>query len=553
MNRSGGRTNAHGARRELRHRRRRPRFGRFLARTTVGTLIPGVGLIAAGRRRLGAAILTLFIVTVLAALMVAVIVPNRRLISYGGDRQMLMVVGVGLAAVAVIWLIIALVTHRLLEPPGLPPGKRLGGALVVILVTSLIVAPLSLGARNALVQRDLIGAISGGDSLTTPDIADARDPWADIPRLNILLLGSDAGPGREGERLNSMIVASIDTETGDTTMIGIPRNLRRLPFAPHSPLAELYPYGFDGEGDEREWMAMSIYSNAPALHPDVFEGTENPGADATKWAIEGALDINVDYFIFVNMEGFQVLVDALGGVTVNVPRDIPIGNKNREDGLGCTTPRGYIRAGDNQKLNGGEALWFARSRCMSTDYDRMARQQCLLGALANQANPTTLFTQYQSIASAAKEIVKTDLPEDLFPAFIDLAFEVRNGTMESLTLDREFFQATTGTTPGSPDYVQLQAHIAGILDGEDGDDSRGSEDAEAGDHPAAEDETEPDDGAGTDDTITDDVPQADPDAPEDTDGSTEAGDGDLDTYGDVEDDDGVVVDPDQPVETDAVC
>ncbi|NDL61015.1 LCP family protein [Phytoactinopolyspora mesophila] len=544
MSRAGGPSSGHGGRRALRHRRR-PRFGRFLARTAMGTLIPGAGLMAAGRRRLGATILTLFIGSVLAMLAIAVVVPNRRLASYGGDRQMLMTVGIGLAAVAVVWLIIALVTHRLLEPEGLPPGKRLAGALVVVVVTSLIVAPLSLGARNAFVQRDLIGAISGGDSLTTPDIADASDPWADIPRLNLLLLGSDAGPGREGERLNSMIVASIDTETGDTTMIGIPRNLRRLPFAPDSPLAELYPHGFDGPGDEREWMAMSIYSNAPALHPEQFEGTENAGADATKWAVEGALAINIDYFIFVNMEGFQVLVDALGGVTVNVPRDIPIGNKNREDGQGCTTPRGYIRQGDNQKLNGGEALWFARSRCMSTDYDRMARQQCLLGALANQANPSTLFTQYQSVASAAKEIVKTDLPEDLFPALIDLAFEVRGGTMESLTLDREFFQATMGTTPGNPDYEQLQAHIAGVLDGapESGDTD---DDAESGDDTTQDAETDPDDGSGQDNDAAGETPENDTEEPG-------ADEGDLDTYGDAEDDDGVAVDPDQPVETDAVC
>ncbi|WP_166354653.1 LCP family protein [Phytoactinopolyspora limicola] len=540
MGRVQDQPSGHPGRRAARRRRRRPRYGRFIAQTAIGSLVPGTGLIAAGRRRLGAAVLALFVAAGLGVLAVIAVVPTRRLASYGGDRQMMFVIGVALVAAAAIWLIVALVSHRLLEPARLPAGKRLGGALVVVVVTSLVVAPLSLGARNAFVQRDLIQAISGGESLTTPDI-DTSDPWADMPRLNLLLMGSDAGPGRDGERLNTLIVVSIDTHTGDATMIGIPRNLQRMPFAAASPLSGLYPQGFDGAGDEREWMAMSIYSNAPILHPEVFEGTDNPGADATKWAVEGALDIDVDYFIFVNMEGFQVLVDALGGVTLNVPRDIPIGNKNREDGPGCTTPRGWIRAGDNQQLNGGQALWFARSRCMSTDYDRMARQQCLLGAITNQANPRTLFTQYQSIASATREIIKTDIPEDLFPPLIELAFVVRDGSLESLTLDRDFFQTTTGTNPSNPDYAQLQAHINTILTaGPDGDPLDDESEPPAADADGATDEREP--------PANEPEPPADDEQP-----STDETDDDGATDEDTGDGDTIEVSPDQPVETDAVC
>nr|WP_281353717.1 LCP family protein [Phytoactinopolyspora mesophila] len=462
---------------------------------------------------------------------------------------MLLVVGSTLAIAALVWLIVALATHRVLEPDGLPPGKRLGGALVVVLVTSLIVGPLSVAANNAFTQRDLIGAIAGGDSHTTPDIANVSDPWADIPQLNLLLLGSDAGDGREGVRPDTLIVASIDTQTGDTTMISVPRNLQGFPFPDESPLVQHYPSGFRGEGDQGEWMINATYRNVPALHPDVFEGIGNPGADATKWAVEGALGIDLDYFVMVNLEGFQAIVDALGGVTLDVPRDIPVGNKEIPGTGRCTQARRYIQAGEGQHLNGADALWFARSRCGSDDYDRMARQQCVLGAIVDEVDPRTVLTKYQELASATRDIIQTDVPEDLFPALIELALEVQGGTLESLTLDREFFNSM-GASAANPDYDQLHTRIGEILaPSEDDDDSPDDTTTSAG---SSEDDPADDTEAGapreheTDDAS--DTP-ASGDVPETPDnGVTEDEQSTDDDSGAEEEHD-----PDQPVETDEVC
>ena len=67
------------------------------------------------------------------------------------------------------------------------------------------------------------------------------DPWAKKPRLNLLLLGGDAGKGRTGTRTDTVIVASIDTKTGDTTLVSLPRNTGRMPFPADSPLQRLLP------------------------------------------------------------------------------------------------------------------------------------------------------------------------------------------------------------------------------------------------------------------------------------------------------------------------
>lgn len=425
--------------------------------------MPGSGLIAAGKRGIGKFVLVLFFLALAAVGAAVVLVPNGRLLSYSGDRQMLMLLGGALAAGAVIWIIVALATHRALEPHGLPAGKRLSGALVVVVAASLVVAPLSIGANNMFTQRDVIGAISGGQSHTTPQIKDEKDPWADIPRLNVLLLGGDGGEGRDGIRPDTLIVASIDTKTGETTTISLPRNLQHFPFPEESPLSEIYPYGWDGESGDLERMLNATWKNLPADHPEAFEGSDNPHADATKWAVEGALDIEVDYFAMVNLAGFQAVVNALGGITVDVPRDLPIGNKEIPGTGTCTTPRGYVKAGEDRHLDGAEALWFARSRCGSSDYDRMARQQCVIKAVVGRADPAKVLTQYQSLASAAKDTITTDVPDKLFPALIELLVTVQKGGIESVSLDNDFF-AEMGTTSANPDYEQVHEAVAEALE-----------------------------------------------------------------------------------------
>ncbi|WP_166354655.1 LCP family protein [Phytoactinopolyspora limicola] len=551
MSRAGGPRGSRRARLESRRHERTQRYGRFIRWTAVGSLIPGVGLIAAGKRRIGTFLLVMFILAMFGVGAVVALTPSGRLLSYSGDRQMLLVIGVALVTAAIIWLIVALATHRALEPIGLPAGKRLGGALVVVVIASLVVAPMSLGARNVFTQRDVIGAISGGHSNTTPDIKDSSDPWADIPQLNLLLLGSDAGDGRDGIRPDTLIVASIDTHSGDTTMISVPRNLRSFPFPDDSPLAERYPNGFRGEGDAGEWMINATYRNIPALQPDVFEGVENPGADATKWAVEGALGIDIDYFVMVNLDGFMALVDALGGVTLDVPRDIPIGNKEIPGTGGCTQARGYIHAGDAQRLNGSQALWFARSRCGSDDYDRMARQQCVLGAIVDEIDPRTVLVKYQELASATVDIIQTDVPEELFPALIELAIQVQRGTLESLTLDRDFFNSM-GATSADPNYDILHTRIGEILAPSEPDDESGpADDSGSADDPPADSEPgeNPDDP--TDDTADEPAGDTYEAAPGTSGNGVTDDDPGADTPSDDADNDEVA--PDQPVETDDVC
>jgi polyisoprenyl-teichoic acid--peptidoglycan teichoic acid transferase len=442
-----------GARRARLYSRRQERsghYGRFLGFTALGSLVPGAGLIAAGRRRWGLFFLTLVLLGIAGLVAVYFLVPSERILAIAFDQQELAFVIGGVALVGITWLLVAVASHRALEPSGLTAGKRLGGALVVVIVTSLVLTPLAAGVQRAFLQRDLIESVAAPEeakSNTTPELVEEVDPWADKPRVNILLLGGDGGANRDGIRPDSQILASINTKTGDTMLFSLPRNLQHVPFPLDSPLRDLYPEGYYDDDDN---MLNAVYRTVPAAYPEIFDGVAHPGADANKWAVEGALGIEVDYFVLVNLDGFEQLVDALGGITVDVKEDLPIG--------GITSPiSGYIKKGENQRLDGYHALWFVRSRVDSDDYERMERQRCVIAAIVEEADPMTVFRRYQELAAATKDIVATDIPAEILPDFVELALKVKDASVRTLAFTNQVI------VPQSPDYEKMQAMVADAL------------------------------------------------------------------------------------------
>src|SRR4030095_15198082 len=220
---------------------------------------------------------------------------------------------------------------------------------------------------------------------------------------------------RVGLRRDSMTVASVDAETGRTVLISLPRNLQAVPFSSDSPLHDRFPEGYrcrDGSG-----MLTAIYTYA-SEHRDLYPGVQNPGAQATKEAVEGATGLKINYWVLIDLQGFQSLVDSVGGITMDVYRRVPIGG-------GSTKIHGYVEAGKSPHLNGYEALWFARSRSDSSDYDRMVRQKCVMNAMLNQLDPITVLTKFNRIAAASRQVVATDIPTSEVGTMIALALRAK--------------------------------------------------------------------------------------------------------------------------------
>jgi LCP family protein required for cell wall assembly len=401
-------------------------------------------MIAAGRRRLGAVVLALWFVLV-GGLVWLAFSGQQLLARWTVSTAHLRWLIIAIAAGAVLWATAVVVGYHMLRPARMSRGKHVIGALVVTLLVAAIGLPALYAGRVVGTTREVIADVFD-DNGRSATVEDRPDPFGGKERVNVLLLGGDAGKDRTGTRTDTVIVASIDTETGDTTLISLPRNLENLPFPPGTEMAKLYPDGF-WTGDENSSLLNAIYDTGPELNPDALgRPSDNPGADWLKLGVGEALGLTIDYYVLVNLNGFEKLVDALGGITVNVNYYVPIGG----DTSAGILPDSYIAPGPNQHLDGHEALMWSRGRYGLTDYDRMARQRCAIKAIVDEADPITLLQRYKQLAETTKDIVRTDIPSSALDDFVDLAFLVKDAKIRSLVFDRSLID------PAYPDYGKIR-------------------------------------------------------------------------------------------------
>ncbi|RLV47787.1 LytR family transcriptional regulator [Nocardioides mangrovicus] len=357
----------------------------------------------------------------------------------------LMVIAVASGLLLVAWLTVLLATYMRTRPLRPTRPQRFIGAAMTMVLGVLVTAPLATTSYYSMVQRQTINAVVTNEhTATTPTIrATKKSRWGNKKRVNVLLLGGDGGVGRTGIRTDSVELVSIDTRTGRTVMFGLPRNLRNVPFPKDSPLHAKYPDGFIEGSSPGESMLNAIYRNVPAYNPGILGKSDNEGADAVKEAVEGALGIPVDYYVLVNLHGFQQIVDAIGGITVNVNYPVPI-NGNDDKNI---PPTGYIEPGANQHLDGFHALWFTRGRYGLSDYLRMDRQRCAIQAIVDEASPARLLERYTRLAHAAQKIMRTDIPQRLLPAFVELALKMKQQPLRSVVFSR-----SAQFDPNDPDF-----------------------------------------------------------------------------------------------------
>ncbi|WP_458167489.1 LCP family protein [Kribbella sp. WER1] len=439
----------------------------MLVLTVIGALLPGVGLIVGGRRKLGAFVLVVTAALVGAAAYVWIKRPPAVLALVVSPHKLL-IVAAGLVVLGLAWVWVVVASHELVRPLSMKWVPRLAGALLVGVLSFAIALPTTAAVTAVLSQRDLIGAVflPGLDSrsATRPNV-NVRDPWANRPELNILLLGGDGGANRTGIRTDSVMVASIDTHTGATHLISLSRNWMRMPFPANSPLHKVYPDGFWdpslGDVEQPEYYLDAMYDNVTKAHPGILGPTDNEGADVLKESVGAAVGLPIDYYVQLSVTGFEKMIDALGGVTVNINYPVPIGG---DYGVGPGTrgprkPTGYLEPGPNQKLDGYHAMWFARGRYGLDDPSRQARQRCTIQALVHSANPATVVTRYQQIAAAGKQLLRTDIPQELLPALVQLAVKMKHAAVTNVDLDA----AKNFPTGRDPNYAGIRALVQQAL------------------------------------------------------------------------------------------
>ncbi len=423
-----------------------PHFGRVLWLTTLGALLPGSALIAVGVRRLGWAILTCAGLLA-AALVLLATVGREKVVQWAVNPTALLGIIVAAVGLAVVWALLIIAGYRMLAPESTTRPQHLVGTVLVAMLGVGVALPAFEVAHLASVQRNLIQTVFADGVSATVEPVEAN-AFTGKDRVNVLLLGGDGGEGRTGVRTDTVMVASIETRTGATTLFSLPRNLEELPFPEDSPLHDVYPDGFDA-GSEAESLLNAVYRNGPASHPDILGPTDNPGADFLKLGVGEALGLTLDYYVLVNLDGFNQLIDALGGITVNVNYWVPV---NGEPSIGIL-PDDYIAPGPDQHMSGELALHFARGRFGLSDYLRMDRQRCVMSAIVDAADPMTLLMQYQELAASTQDIVRTDIPQDVLADFAGLAFKVKEAGINSVVFD------DTVIRPAYPDYDLIRSLV----------------------------------------------------------------------------------------------
>ena len=434
-----------------------------LAAAVLSFVFPGLGEYAVGEHRRGALVATpaLVLLTALVGFVIGTAMG-------GGGRAVLELVlrpellvalvvidlvafGYHLVAVVDAWL----VAHRRSVAAGHRPGRiAIVGVAVILAATSFAHGSLAaIGLETEAAIGEVFGGGTGqaGDDWSIPETsfepeetpeptptpaatpAGAAGPgepaspvptaaptptpvpvpaWAKDGRLNLLLVGSDAGTGRWMLRTDTMVVLSVDVESGRAAMFGIPRNIVNVPLPPES--ADAFESGrFPG-------MLNALYVYAWG-HPSAFPGGQARGFRALTGAVQELIGVRLDAFVAVDLRGFVKLVNAFDGLWIRVTERIADDRYPRVDGSGTT--RIVIEAGC-QKLSGSMALAYARSRHQDSDYGRMRRQQAVLLALRRQLDPLAVLERAPELLRIAKDHLWTTVKREDLAGLAELAARV---------------------------------------------------------------------------------------------------------------------------------
>ncbi|GAB4508477.1 MAG: hypothetical protein OHK0046_01040 [Anaerolineae bacterium] len=250
-----------------------------------------------------------------------------------------------------------------------------------------------------------------------------------LPPTDVLVLGVDARPG-EGyvTRTDSVILVGIQPPA-QISLLSIPRDV--FISVPEYGLERINAVNVLGEMEQVGY-----------------------GPELLKQSIALSFGVQVEHYVRLNFQAFEDLIDAVGGVTINVERAIVDDFYPTDD---YNTQQVRFEVGE-QHMDGATALIYARTRHSDDDYFRAERQQQVVEAFTRKLiNPLT----WPAVLSVLTRAVDTDLsPFDMLriaPAVLAGA-----GQMERLVIDREYIRPIE--RGAAPDYEKLNPWIEAHFD-----------------------------------------------------------------------------------------
>lgn len=277
-----------------------------------------------------------------------------------------------------------------------PTRKR---TALKVLGVLLIVALILTGTYAVYLYRQAHHAAEGafesigrdGSKLRTEKV----EPYED--NVSILFIGVDDSDVRNESRSRSdaLMLATLNNDDKSVKLVSIPRD----------SLVYIPEVGYEDRIN----------------HAHAFGGPE-----ATIETVEGLLDVPVDYYVKMNFHAFIDVVDALGGITVDVPYERL--EKDENDQYTIQLEPGV------QELDGQHALALARTRMLDNDVERGKRQQMILEAIMDEATSVSSISKYGNVIKAIGDNMATDLSFDDMKA---LAAYLKDGkpAIETISLE----------------------------------------------------------------------------------------------------------------------
>lgn len=294
--------------------------------------------------------------------------------------------------------------------------KRAGLALLVL----VLVAGGYLGFKLYQTQKHVL---SGGGQ--APAVCDGNVPVSQLKkegdsRVNILLLGIGGGNHEAPDLTDTIIVASLDPVNDKLVLLSVPRDLWvKIP----------------GNGQERINAAFEYGK----MNSDAKGETElnRDGVDTADQVLETVLGIPIHYHALINFKAFESMVNALGGVDVNVTKEGSVYEVLWIEGTSLHYTLN-VQPG-LQHFDGNRALYYARSRQTSArgDFDRGERQRTLIAAIKDKAFSVGTFSNPIKVSNLLDSLgnnVYTDFDSGSIKCLYKQISEVPSANITSLDL-----------------------------------------------------------------------------------------------------------------------
>ena len=343
-----------------------------------------------------------------------------------------------------VWRLVA-VGQAFLDTRRSGPTGRLG-VVGIVIIAIVVVLPHLVVYRFGTALGDTFDRIFDGEVLGAADQrgAAARPIPSDGQRINVLLVGVDQR-GREVTNLtDTMMVASLDPVGHTVSLVSIPRDLIGTPL---------------GNGDTFGPKLNSLMAYADT-HPKTFP---NGGMRTLEDAVGALLEIPIHYYARVHFGGFIKMVDAVGGVDIDVPHGF-----SDPEYDGYRSEKGYAITAGPHHFDGAEALAYARSRkgAGESDFTRQARQQQILVALRERATQGgSLLFQLPGLLEAVGQTIRSDVPAERLPELAAITQEVGRSGLTSVVIRAPLVRSTTTRYGDSqaPDLDAIRAMAAELF------------------------------------------------------------------------------------------